>query len=123
MENNKIKSWLITTAAPFCGTDQYYTVFSEEDPLEIDEINEWFWDEETENLWDAYSYLSDSEFNAELEEWEGDEDEFWEKKHQEWKEECTIDAEEVSLEELAEYGTEDDLPEIIYDERRNDKIK
>lgn len=120
---SQIKTWLITTSAPFYGTEQYYTVFSEEDPLEIDEVNEWFWDEETENLWDAYSYLSDSEFNAELEEWEGDEDEFWEQKHQEWKEECTIDAEEVSLEELAEYGTEDDLPEIIYDERRNDKIK
>lgn len=97
----QIKSWLITTSAPFCGTDQYYTAFSEEDPLEIESINEWFWNEETENLWDAYS----------------------EQRHQKWKKECTIDAEEMSLEELVEYGFEGELPEIIYDERGNDKVK
>jgi hypothetical protein len=117
-----IKSWLVTTMAPFYGTEQYYTVFSEKDPLEIDEVQNWFWNEETENLWDAYSYLSDSDFDTESEEWEGNEDEFWEQKLQEWKEGCNINAEEMSLEDLQAYisggpKSETDLPEIIYDER------
>ena len=122
-----IKSWLITTSAPFCGTEQYYTAFSSENPLEIEEVQNWFWDEETENLWDNYSFYCDDEFSEELEEWEGDEDEFWEQKHQDWKENCSINSEEMSLEDLQDYisggpKSENDLPEIIYDERENDSI-
>ncbi len=114
-----IKSWLITTMAPFYGTEQYYIAFSEEDPLNIDEVQDWFWNEETENLWDN----CDFEFEKELENWEGDEDEFWEQKHQKWKENCSIDSEEMSLNDLQMYisggpKSEDDLPEIIYDERK-----
>lgn len=117
-----IKSWLITTSAPFCGTEQYYAAFSSEDPLETEEVQTWFWDEETENLWDMYSFYCDDEFGEELENWEGDEDEFWEQKVQNWKEDCNISSEEMSLEDLQDYipggpKSDNDLPEIIYDER------
>ena len=62
-----IKSWLIKTEAPFCGTEQYYRAYSEKDPLEIGEINAWFWEEETINLWDSYGYKWEDDFEEEYE--------------------------------------------------------
>lgn len=120
-----IKSWLVHTMAPFCGTDQYYRAYSESDPCNIDEVNDWFWNEETINLWDSYSFYNDSEYAAEFEELGYSEDdieaweEFIEDKIQEWKENCTIDSEECSEEDFQMYvpGGVGEL-EIIYDERK-----
>ena len=63
-----IKSWLIKTEAPFVGTEQYYRAYSKINPLEIDEVNAWFWEEETMNLWDSYGFRWEDEFEDEYEE-------------------------------------------------------
>lgn len=113
-----IKSWLITTSAPFCGTDEYYTAFSEEDPTDIQEVNDWFW-EETENIWDKYGYLSESELDEAFENDGGDDFESYSESWiNDWRNECTITASEMSIEKLKEYTvTGTVIPEIIYDER------
>lgn len=115
-----IKSWLITTSAPFCGTEQYYCAFSELPPTEIPELNDWFWEEETIHLWDSYSFYNDSEYEEEFDNYSSEEDweDFIAQKQQEWQEECGFEAREMSIEDLKDYTSSGkDLPEIIYDER------
>ncbi len=119
-----MKSWLVITSGPFCGTERYYCAFSDISPIEIEEVNDWFWNEETYNLWDEYSFYNDDEYAEELDSWDGDEEEFWEQKQQEWQEDCNIEAQEMSLKDLQDYipggpKSEDDLPEIIYDGRND----
>lgn len=118
-----IKSWLITTSAPVCGTEQYYCAFSKENPEDLNEIQNWFWNEETVNLWDSYSYLYNSDYEEQWEEakddYEGDYEGFMENMQDEWRNDCNIDISEMSEEELKDYGYNGNLPEIIYDERKS----
>ena len=114
-----IKTWLITTSAPFCGTDQFYSDFSETDPCEIQSVNDWFWDEETQNLWDSYSFYNDSEYDEEFEgSGRNDLGTFMDEKFQEWQEDCNITSCEMSIEDLKDYGYNGEIPDIIYDERK-----
>lgn len=112
-----IKSWLITASAPFCGTEQYYCAFSEGDPLGYSDFP---YEEIVNDLWDDYSWmlhLEDEEYESEDEEQEA-----YDKAYEDWKYDCSIDSEEMSLKDLQDYisggpKSENDLPEIIYDER------
>lgn len=112
-----IKSWLVTASAPFCGTEQYYCAFSEGDPLDSPDFP---YDEVIDDLWNDYSYL----LHLEDEEYETmeEEEEAYDQAYEEWKQDCNFDSEEMSLEDLQDYisggpKSEDDLPDIIYDER------
>lgn len=111
-----IKSWLITTCAPFCGTEQYYCAFSEDDPT--DKLDSWFWNEETINLWDSYSFYEnyDELYEEDNEGYESYE-EYIDEKLEDWRNDCSMDVYEMSEEELKDYGYNGNLPEIIYDER------
>ena len=102
-----IKCWLIKTEAPFVGTERYYAVYSNEDPYESGVLDEWFWNEETESLYDSFGY-----------EWDDEDFEDEDAKLQEWKEGCSISCEECNEEDFADYvpGGKGEL-EVIYDER------
>ena len=102
-----IKSWLITTSAPFCGTDRHYRAYAVENPYDSGKLDEWFWNIETESLFDSFGY-----------EWDDDEFEDDDSKLQEWKEYCNMCCEECDEEDFADYvpGGRGEL-DIIYDER------
>ena len=118
-----MKSWIITTSAPFLGTDQYYAAYAEENPLELGKLDEWFWETETIDLWDSYGYKweddFEEEYNESQEEYDNDYDLFIDSKIQEWKEECSITCDECNEDDFYMYvpGGEGKL-EIIYDERK-----
>lgn len=116
-----IKSWLIKTEAPYAGTEQYYRAYSEIDPLELDKVNTWFWEEETMDLWYSYGFRWEDEFEEEYEEVKDDFEsfeDFKDYKIQDWKECCSISSEECNEEDFCMYvpGGKGEL-EIIYDER------
>ena len=118
-----IKSWLIKTEAPYAGTEQYYRAYSKTNPLEIDEVNTWFWEEETMDLWGMYGFRWEDEFEDEYEEVKDDYDsfeDFVEAKLQEWQEDCSIECRECNEEDFHMYvpGGEGEL-DIIYDERND----
>lgn len=111
-----MKCWLITACAPFCGTEEYYGAYAEENP-EQELINSSIYDEIIENLWVSYSYLlhiEDEEFDSEEEEQEA-----WDYARENWDGDCTVNIEEIEESELSEYFPEGCEPEIIYDERNN----
>jgi hypothetical protein len=112
-----IKTWLISTSAPVCGTDTYYVAYSETNPELLEE-----WDSICENiiqeLWDSYSWtlhLEDDEYDSEEEEQEA-----YEQALEDWRCDCNISVDEVTqedLEDIAPGGNIDDI-EIVYDERQ-----
>ena len=112
-----IKTWLISTSAPVCGTDTYYVAYSETNPELLEE-----WDNICENiiqeLWDSYSWtlhLEDDEYDSEEEE-----QEVYEQAWEDWKCDCDIyvaEATQEDLENVAPGGSIDDI-EIVYDERQ-----
>lgn len=123
-DHKMIKSWLITTEAPYAGTEQYYAAYAEENPLTNGKIDDWFWNNETMNLWDSYGFRWEDCFDEEYEEVKEDfesYDDFYDYKIQEWQVECSINCEECNEKDFANYvpGGIGEL-EIIYDER-NDK--
>ena len=114
-----MKTWLITTMAPFYGTEQHYAAYSEEDPVESGKLDDWFSNEETEYLWDMYSYNWTD--NIDDEDWTENydtEEDYIDELYQSWKEQCSISSRECSEEELDDYvpGGVGHL-EVIYDER------
>ena len=114
-----MKSWLITTMGPFYGTQHYYAAYSETDPLNIDEVNNWFYNEETLNLWDAYGYSWEQ--NIDEDDWIEDYDtydDYLDDLIRDWQDQCSIDSRECSEEDLDDYvpGGVGHL-DIIYDER------
>lgn len=123
-----MKAWLITTEAPFCGTEQYYAAYAKEDP--IDWLYDNFFNEECQNLWDSYSFYNDDQYRdeweslsyEEREEYEDNFEVFMDTKYEEWCYDCSLTTKEVKEEELDDYvpGGEGHL-EIIYDERNNEK--
>ena len=108
-----VTSWLITAEAPLCGTETHYCAFSDGDPCSKENFP---WDQITEELWDMYSWLlhlEDEEYESEEEEQEA-----YDNAYDEWKQDCNIYCEEMSLEELQDYilggpKSKDDLPEIV----------
>ncbi len=115
-----IKSWLITTSAPYVGTDQYYSAFAENKDKLLDWLYTNWFDEECQNLYDSYAFrLQDSwddEYNENSDEYE-DYDDFMCGKYEEWCQDCDLNVEECSEEDLHGYGYDGELPEIIYDQR------
>ena len=120
-----MKQWLIHTMAQFCGTDQYYTAFAEEDPT--DWLWENFFDQECQNLWDSYSFYNSDRYEEEWEELDQDEkdevydnnfDNFLDNKYEEWCADCSFDVREKKEDEdLNDYAPSGTELEIIYDER------
>ena len=121
-----MKIWLIETMAPFCGTSQYYAVYSNEDP--IDWLYENWFSEECQNLWDSYSFYNYDQYQDEWENlpedekeevYENDYDLFLDAKYDDWCADCSMTTKEVEEEELDDYvpGGEGHL-EIVYDERK-----
>lgn len=111
-----IKSWLIKASAPFCGTDTYFTAFSDGDPLDAADFP---YEEIINDLWNDYSYLLHLDEDYDSEE---DYTEAQEQAYEDWGYDCNFSSEEMSLKELQDYipggpTSDDDLPEIIYDER------
>ena len=118
-----IKAWLITTSAPYLGTEQHYRAYAVENPYTSGKLDDWFWDEETMNLWDSYGFRWEDGFSEEFEEVHDiydNFDDFYDAKIQEWKEGCEISCEECNEEDFHDYvpGGEGEL-DIIYDERNN----
>ena len=117
-----IKSFLITTMAPFFGTEQYYAAYAENEDKLVDWLyNNWF-DQECQNLYDDFGYKWEDQYDEEFEEVKNDYedyDDFLEAKYEEWCQDCSMNVEECSEEEFKEYvaGGEGEL-EIIYDERK-----
>ena len=119
-----IKSWLITTSAPYLGTEQHYRAYAVENPYDSGKLDDWFWDTETENLWDSYGFRWEEGFDEEFEEvrddYDGNYDNFYDDKIQEWKEGCDISCKECTEEGFYMYvpGGDGEL-DIIYDERND----
>lgn len=117
-----IKTWLITTSAPICGTEQHYRAYAVENPYDSGKLDDWFWDTETEDLWSSYGWQWEDNFDEEFKEVRDDYDDnydnFYTDKMQEWKESCNISCDECEEEDFQDYvpGGEGEL-DIIYDER------
>ena len=65
-------------------------------------------------------HLEDEEYESEEEEREA-----YDQAYEDWECDCSFESEEMSVEDLQDYipggpTSEDDLPEIIYDERNHD---
>lgn len=111
-----IKTWLISTSAPVCGTDTYYVAYSETNP-ELLEVWSFICEDIFQELWDNYSWtlhLEDDEYDSEEEEQEA-----YEQAWEDWRYDCDIyvgEATQEDLEEVAPGGNIDDI-KIVYDER------
>lgn len=123
-----MKSFLVTTSAPFCGTDRYYAAYAENEDNIYDYLYAHWFDEECQSLWDNFSYLEEDQWEAEWEEMDEDEkeevydnsyDNFMDAKYEEWASECGLSIKEVDDEEDLKMYTVggEELPEILYDER------
>lgn len=112
-----IKSFLITTSGPLCGTEQYYAAYAEDENTLLDWLYSNWFDEECQDLFDQYSYLIEDELENEWEE-SSDEyesrEEFDDIKFEDWCTNCGLEVSEISEEEFGDYGD----PEVIYDERQ-----
>ena len=112
-----IKTWLISASAPICGTDTYYSVYSEVNPELLDNWNG-IWEDIVQELWANYSWglhLEDEEYDSQEEE-----DEAYEQAWENWKYDCEVNVEEATqedLEDVAPGGNIDNI-EIVYDERK-----
>lgn len=119
---NEIKSWLITSSAPFCGTEQYYGAYAKDkDALEDWLYSNWF-NEECDNLYNEYGYFWEDDYDEEFEEVKEDYesyDDFFDNKYNEWCQNCNLSVEECPEEDFSDYvsGGNGEL-EIIYDERK-----
>lgn len=125
-----MKAFLITTSAPFCGTDRHYAAFAENEDDVYDYLYANWYDEECQAIWDAYSYLEEGQWEGEWEEMDESEkeeifdnnyDNFMDAKYEEWASECGLSVKEIDEEDLKMYtvgGKE--LPEILYDERNEE---
>lgn len=117
-----MKSFLITTSAPYMGTDQYYAAYAEDSQEVLDYLYEsgWF-AEECQSLYDSYAFRLEDAWEEEWEEYKDDyenHDAFMDAKYDEWCQDCSLDIEEYSEEDFQMYvpGGEGKL-EILYDKR------
>lgn len=126
-----MKSFLITTSAPFCGTNQYYTAYGDDENTILDWLYENWFDEECQRLWDDYSFHCDDQWEDEWNEMDEDErdeifednwDNFMDSKYEDWCSDCGMSIKEMDEEKLHMYtiGGGDGVPEIIYDDRNKE---
>lgn len=118
-----MKTWLIHTQAPYCGTDQYYAAYSEEDPS--DWLYENFYDGECDDLYQNYSFRLEegweddwNNFSEEEKSAYGSYDNYMDEIYREWCEDCIMEVSECSEDELDDYAPENCKLDIIYDERK-----
>ena len=114
-----MKCWLITAKSLFCGTEECYGAYAEENPEQA-LIDSGIYNDIIEDLWTNYSYLlniEDEEFDSEEEEQEA-----WDEARENWDGDCTVNIEEIEETELKDYFPEGCEPDIIYDERNNTSI-
>jgi len=121
-----MKSWLIETSAPFCGTDQYYGAYAEDKDSLYDWLYKNWFDQECQNLWDNYSYLDhyDDEWEELSEQdkedfYGGNYDIFIDTKYEEWCSSCELYVSECSEDEFDDYAPEGTHLEIVYDDRQH----
>lgn len=127
-----MKIFLVTTSAPYCGTDQHYAAYANDSEDVYNYLYENWFDEECQMLWDSYSFRNEDTWEEEWEEldevekeevYDNNFDNFMDNKYEEWCSDCGLEVSEVKdEEELDMYvpGGEGHL-EIIYDERKNEK--
>jgi len=123
-----MKSWLIKTSAPICGTDQYYGAYAEDEDSLLNWLYENWFDEECQNLWDSYSFYCEDEWENEWEElseeekglfYESNYDIFIEAKQVEWYSDCELSISECSEDEFDDYAPDGTHLEIVYDGRQH----
>lgn len=121
-----MKSFLVTTSAPFCGTNQYYGAYAEDEDSLLDWLYENWFGQECHNLWDSYSFHCEDEWQDEWEELSEEEKEefcnydvFIDNKYEEWCSDCDLSLSECSDDEFDEYAPEGTHLEIIYDGRQH----
>lgn len=117
-----MKSWLITTMAPFYGTEQNYAAYAEDREKLIDWLYANWFDGECQDLYDSFGYKWEDQYNEEYEEVKNDYEDFeafTDAKYEEWCQDCSMTVEECPEEDFAMYvpGGEGEL-EIVYDERK-----
>jgi hypothetical protein len=123
-----MKSWLIKTSAPFCGTDQYYGAYAKDEDSLLDWLYDNWFDQECENLWNSYSFHCEDEWQ---DEWEGlsedekeevydnDYDNFIDNKYEEWCSDCGLSVSECHEDEFDDYAPDGTHLEIVYDDRQH----
>lgn len=117
MENQNIKCWLIKARGPYVGAEEYYGAYSEQNPIDILDSSDL--DVIFDELYSAFSFRMESEYESDWEEMSDEERECYndDLNEYEWESfvaDCDISAEEVSEDTLVDYRAE-----IIYDEREN----
>lgn len=117
-----MKSWLVKTSAPLCGTDQYYAAYAEDEDSLLDWLYEKWFDQECQNLWDDFH--SEDKLQNEWEElseeekeeiYENDYEIFISNKYEEWCSDCELSVSECPEDEFDNYAPEGTHLEIIYD--------
>lgn len=123
-----MKSWLIKTSAPFCGTEQYYCAYAEDEDSLLDWLYEKWFDEECQNLWDSYSFRYEEDYENEWEELSEEEkeeaydnsyDNFIDNKYEEWCSDCGLSVSECPEDEFDYYAPDGTHLEIVYDGRQH----
>lgn len=123
-----MKSWLIKTSAPICGTDQYYGAYAEDEDSLLDWLYENWFEEECQNIWDSYSFYSKDTWEDEWEELSEEEkeevydnnyDNFMDNKYEEWCSDCDLSVSECSEDEFDDYTPNGIHLEIVYDGRQH----
>lgn len=117
-----MKSWLIKTSAPFCGTDQYYGAYAEDEDSLYDWLYDKWFEQECQNLWDDFH--CEDKWEDEWEELPEKEKEeiygndyeiFISNKYEEWCSDCELSVSECPEDEFDDYAPEGTHLEIIYD--------
>ena len=124
-----VKSWLITTSAPYLGTEQHYAAYAEDSEEVLDYLYDsgWF-SEECQELWDSYSFRCEDGWQEEWDEmsdedkkdlYGNDYDKFMKENYNLWCEDCGLEVSECEEEDLDMYvpGGEGHL-EVVYDKRQ-----
>ena len=123
-----MKSLLIETSAPFCGTDQYYGAYAEDEDSLYDWLYENWFDQECQDLWDSYSFHCEDDWKSEWEElpeeekeeiYDNNYDNFIDNKYEEWCSDCRLSISECPEDEFTNYTPNGADIEIIYDGRQH----
>ena len=117
-----MKSFLITTSAPYMGTEQHYGAYAEDSQEVLDYLYEsgWF-DEECQSLYDSYSFRLEDTWEEEWDECKDDYEDynaFMDCKYDEWCQDCGLEIKECPEKDFHMYvsGGEGEL-DIVYDKR------
>lgn len=120
-----MKSWLIQTSAPFCGTYQYYGAYAEDKNSLYDWLYENWFGQECQDLWDNYSFHMhfeeewDEMSDEDKEEFGNDYDCFIDSKYEEWCCDCDLSVSECPEDKFDDYAPDGTHLEIVYDGRQH----